>query len=50
MFMLTSAEAERLVSQSVIPPRRSLGAHLHYVFTQEGVAIQVQNSQASGTR
>ncbi|MBV8775033.1 MAG: ORF6N domain-containing protein [Deltaproteobacteria bacterium] len=39
MFRLTAAEAERLVSQSVIPSRRSLGGFLPYVFTQEGVAM-----------
>jgi len=39
MFQLTKAEAESLVSQSVIPSRRSLGGFLPYVFTQEGVAM-----------
>lgn len=39
MFQLTAEEAERLVSQSVIPSRRCLGGFLPYVFTQEGVAM-----------
>lgn len=39
MFRLTAEEAERLVSQNVIPTRRSLGGSLPYVFTQEGVAM-----------
>ena len=39
MFHLTKTEAEGLVSQNVIPSRRSLGGYLPYVFTQEGVAM-----------
>ena len=39
MFQLTAAEAELLVSQSVIPSRGSLGGFLPYVFTQEGIAM-----------
>ena len=39
MFQLSAKEAEGLVSQSVIPSRRSLGGFLPYVFTQEGVAM-----------
>lgn len=39
MFQLTAAEAEALVSQNVIPSRRSLGGALPYAFTQEGVAM-----------
>jgi len=39
MFQLTGQEAEELVSQSVIPSRRSLGGFLPYVFTQEGIAM-----------
>jgi hypothetical protein len=39
MFRLTPAEADALVSQSVIPSRRSLGGSLPYVFTQEGIAM-----------
>ncbi len=38
MFQLTGEEADLLVSQAVIPSRRSLGGFLPYVFTQEGVA------------
>jgi hypothetical protein len=37
MFELTNSES--LVSQFVIPSRRSLGGFLPYVFTQEGVAM-----------
>lgn len=39
MFQLTEKEADLLVSQSVIPSKQSLGGHLPYVFTQEGVAM-----------
>ena len=39
MFRLNKEEAELLVSQNVIPSRRSLGGSLPYVFTQEGVAM-----------
>jgi hypothetical protein len=39
MFQLTEKEAEMLVSQSVIPSKKSLGGYLPYVFTQEGVAM-----------
>jgi len=39
MFQLSDEEAELLVSQNVIPSRRSLGGFLPYVFTQEGVAM-----------
>ena len=39
MFTLTAAEADLLVSQNVIPSKRSLGGSLPYVFTQEGVAM-----------
>jgi len=39
MLQLTLQEAETLVSQSVIPSRRSLGGSLPYAFTQEGVAM-----------
>lgn len=39
MFQLTAEESEALVSQSVIPSRRSLGGFLPYAFTQEGVAM-----------
>ncbi len=36
---VSAEEAETLVSQIVIPSRRSLGGSLPYVFTQEGVAM-----------
>ena len=39
MFKLTAREAGSLVSQNVIPSRRSFGGSLPYVFTQEGVAM-----------
>jgi hypothetical protein len=39
MFQMTRREAAMLVSQNVIPSRRSLGGFLPYVFTQEGVAM-----------
>jgi len=39
MFRLTAEEAEALVSQNVIPTRRSLGGSFPYAFTQEGVAM-----------
>jgi ORF6N domain len=39
MFQLTAEEAGRLVSQSVIPSRRSFGGFMPYAFTQEGVAM-----------
>ncbi|MBI4656537.1 MAG: ORF6N domain-containing protein [Elusimicrobia bacterium] len=39
MFQLSEEEACLLVSQKVIPSRRSLGGFLPYAFTQEGVAM-----------
>ncbi len=39
MFQLSVEESEAMVSQNVIPSRRSLGGSLPYVFTQEGVAM-----------
>lgn len=39
MFQLTTEEAETLVSQFVIPSRRSFGGFLPYAFSQEGVAM-----------
>jgi len=39
MFRLSREEAEALVSQNVIPSKRSLGGSLPYAFTQEGVAM-----------
>ena len=38
-FQLTEKEADLLVSQSVIPSKKSLGGYLPYVFTQEGLAM-----------
>jgi DNA-binding transcriptional MerR regulator len=38
-FQLTDAEADFLVSQNVIPSRRSMGGYLPYGYTQEGVAM-----------
>ena len=39
MFQLTAAEAESLLSQFVIPSRRSLGGFTPYAFTEQGVAM-----------
>jgi ORF6N domain len=39
MLRLTKDEAENLVSQSVIPSRRSFGGSLPLAFTQEGIAM-----------
>ncbi len=39
MFQLTEEEAEILVSQNVIPSKKSLGGHLPYAFTEQGVAM-----------
>ena len=39
MFQLTRAEAEFLVSQNVIPSKRSLGCSLPFAFTEQGVAM-----------
>jgi hypothetical protein len=39
VIQLTKEEAEGLVSQSVIPSRRSLGGFLPYAFTEQGVAM-----------
>ena len=39
MLRLTKDEAANLVSQSVIPSRRSFGGSLPLAFTQEGVAM-----------
>ena len=38
MFALDDAEIERLVSQSVIPSKKTLGGAKPYVFTEQGVA------------
>jgi hypothetical protein len=39
VFQLSGGETEILVSQNVIPTRRSLGGFLPYVFTEQGVAM-----------
>ena len=39
MFQITNKEAELLVSQNVIPSKRSLGGYLPYAFTENGVAM-----------
>ena len=39
MLKLTRKEAEILVSQNVIPSKRSLGGYLPYAFTEQGVAM-----------
>jgi hypothetical protein len=39
LFQLSKKEAEMLVSQNVIPSRRSLGGSLPYAFTEQGVAM-----------
>ena len=39
MFQITKKEAELLVSQNVIPSKRSLGGYLPYAFTENGVAM-----------
>lgn len=39
MFRLTENEANELVSQNVIPSRKSLGGHLPCAFTENGVAM-----------
>ncbi len=39
MFQLIKMEAESLVSQNVIPSKRSFGGRMPYVFTEQGVAM-----------
>jgi hypothetical protein len=39
MFQLTNEEAKVMVSQFVIPSKRSLGGYLPYAFTEQGVAM-----------
>jgi hypothetical protein len=39
LLQLTPEEAERLVSQNVIPSKQSLGGSLPYAFTEQGVAM-----------
>jgi len=47
MFQLIKHESEYLVSQNVIPSKRSLGGYLPYAFTENGVAMlsRVLNSK-----
>ena len=47
MFQLNRKEVEILVSQNVIPSKRSLGGYLPYVFTEQGIAMlsSVLNSE-----
>ena len=44
VFQLTRAETEMLVSQSVIPSRRSLGGSRPYAFTEQGVAMLLERA------
>ena len=39
MFQVTKEEADFLVSQNVIPSRKSLGGYLPYAFTEQGIAM-----------
>ena len=39
MFQLSLTETHILVSQNVIPSRRSLGGFLPYAFTEQGIAM-----------
>lgn len=39
MFQLTKEEVESMVSQNVIPSKQSLGGHLPYAFTEQGIAM-----------
>ena len=39
LFQLSGDEADDLVSQNVIPSRRSFGGSLPYAFTEQGVAM-----------
>ena len=39
VFQLIKMEAESMVSQNVIPSRRSMGGRMPYVFTEQGVAM-----------
>ena len=39
MLKLTKKEVELLLSQNVIPSKRSLGGNLPYAFTEQGVAM-----------
>jgi len=39
MYQLTDDEVDAMVSQNVIPSKKSLGGHNPYVFTEQGVAM-----------
>ena len=39
MFQLNAREVDILLSQKVIPSKRSLGGYLPYAFTEQGVAM-----------
>lgn len=39
IFKLTKGEAESLLSQNVIPSKRSFGGYLPYAFTEQGIAM-----------
>ena len=39
MMQLTDQEVDNMVTQNASPSRQSLGGHLPYVFTQEGIAM-----------
>lgn len=39
MFQLTNEEVELMVSQNVIPSKRTLGGYLPFAFTEQGVAM-----------
>jgi hypothetical protein len=39
MFQLSKTETDALVSQTVIPSKRSLGGYFPYAFTEQGVAM-----------
>ncbi len=39
MFQLTDKEVDILLSQNVIPSRKSLGGYNPYAFTEQGVAM-----------
>jgi len=39
MYQLTDKEVTVLLSQNVIPSRKSLGGHNSYAFTEQGVAM-----------
>ena len=51
MFQLKEEEIEILLSQNVIPSKRSLGGYLPYAFTEQGVAMlsSVLNSKRAIT-